>query len=584
MSGRLAARTFQFGGFALDVRAYELSRRGRRIRIEPRPLELLMLLVDRRGELVTRDDIVERLWDRDVFINVDTSVNTMVRKVRRALRDSANRPRFIETVPGKGYRFIADVESGNVIVLAVLPFENLQGKARYDYVADGLTEDTIASLGQIDPQRLHVIGRTSSMAYRGTAKPLTEIGRELGADYVLEGSVRAAGRRCRIAARLICVRDQMQIWTETYEREQGDLLGLQAELGSAIARQIELRLSPQRTAAATRRHTSNPDAYDAYLRGRYYYNQMTAATVARALECFGRATALDPGYALAWAGIADACASRLFNSDTRPSDVADEARAAASHALAYGKSVAEAHTALARIQFLFDWDWAGAEATLRHALTLDPNAGQSYWMLGHAVSQQGRHDEALAAARRARELDPVDALTHSMSAQIAFSARNMEAAVQHSRNALLAEPDFWVGHWQLGQAYEQMGRTVDALEALAEATRLSNGNSKPMSVSAYTLAATGRVGEARAILGALERRSGESYVPPLAIALAYAGLKDRERVLQWLERALAVRDVHLTYVLMDPKWDPFRQDDRFVDLLRRGGLFPIEGAVGHGVA
>ena len=242
-----------------------------------------------------------------------------------------------------------------------------------------------------------------------------------------------------------------------------------------------------------RRQTQNPEAYDLYLRGRHYYNQMTSATFARALDCFCRATVLDPAYALAWAGMADTYSGRLFNSDTRSSEVADQARAAAEQALKNGGTVAEAHTALARVQFLFDWDWRGAEANLRRAVALDPSSSQSYWMLGHAISQQGQHDLALAAARRARELDPLSALSHSMSSQIAFSARDLEAAVRHAREALLAEPDYWVAYWQLGQAYQQMGQTDQALEALAEASRLSNGNSKPISLSAYSLATSGRV-------------------------------------------------------------------------------------------
>ncbi len=535
-------------------------------------MDLLMLLVDRRGDLVTRDEIVDRLWGRDVFIDVDASVNTVIRKVRRALRDSADQSRFIQTVQGRGYRFIADIESATGAVLAVLPFENLQGDAERDYVADGLTEETIVGLGQIDPERLSVIGRTSSMAYRRTTKTLNEIGRELGADYLLEGSVRDGSGRFRITSKLIRARDQVQVWTETYERESKDLLGLQAEFGRAIARQIELRLSPHRTATMAGRQTQNPDAYDLYLRGRHYYNQMTPATGARALDCFHRATTLDPAYALAWAGIADTYSGRLFTSDTKASDVADQARAAAAQAFRNGGAVAEAHTAVARVQFLFDWDWPGAEATLRHAVALDPNSAQSHWLLGHAISQQGRHDQALAAARRARELEPLSALSHSMSSQIAFSARDFDAAVLHARDALLAEPDFWVAYWQLGQAHEQWGQTDQALEAFGEAVRLSNGNSKPMSVSAYTLATRGRVSEAREVLNALEQRAQERYVPPYAIALVYAGLNDDARMFEWLDHALTVRDVHLIYILVDPKWDPFRGDTRFQALVRRCGF------------
>jgi TolB-like protein/Flp pilus assembly protein TadD len=565
-------RAFRFGDFELDVSAYELRRQGRSVKVERRPMELLMLLVDRQGELVTRDEIVNRLWGRDVFIDIDTSVNTVIRKVRRALRDSADDSRFVQTVQGKGYRFVADVEPATRAALAVLPFELLQGDEAQRYLADGLTEETIVGLGQIDPERLSVIGRTSSMAYRRTTKTLGEIGRELGVDYLLEGSVRAAGGRFRITSKLIRARDQLQIWTETHERESNDLLGLQAELGQAIARQIHLRLSPQRSAAVTRRQTQNPEAYDLYLRGRHYYNQMTPATAARALDCFDAATSLDPGYALAWAGISDAYSSRLFASDTRPSDVVDQARAAAQKALENGETVAEAHTTAGRVRFLFDWDWRGAEDCLTRAVALDPSSGQTHWMLGHAVSQQGRHHEALAAARRARELDPLDALTHSMSAQIAFSARDLDAAVQHSRDALRAEPEFWVASWQLGQAYQQMGHTDEALEALAEASRLSNGNSKPVSVSAYVLASCGRVDEARDFLTGLEQASERRYVPPYAIALVHAGLNDEVKAFEWLDKALAARDSHLIYVLVDPKWDRFRQDERFQQFLRRCGL------------
>jgi TolB-like protein len=572
MTDRLPPRAFRFGGFVLDVSAYELRKQGRSIRLERRPMDLLMLLVDRRGELVTRDEIVDRLWGRDVFIDVDASVNTVIRKIRRALRDSADRSRFIHTVQGKGYRFIADVESATGAVLAVLPFENLQGEADRDYVADGLTEETIVGLGQIDPERLSVIGRTSSMAYRRTMKTLSEIGRELGADYLLEGSVRDANGWFRISSKLIRVRDQVQVWTETYERQSNDLLGVQAELGQAIARQIELRLSPHRTATMAGRQTQNAEAYDLYLRGRHYYNQMTPATVERALDCFYRATTLDPTYALAWAGIADTYSGRLFNSDTKPSDVSDHARAAAEQAFKNGGTVAEAHTAVARVQFLFDWDWRAAEANLRHAVALDPNSAQSYWLLGHALSQQGQHDRALAAARRARELEPLSALSHSMSSQIAFSARDFEAAVAHAREALLAEPDFWVAYWQLGQAHQQMGGTEQALEAFAEASRLSNGNSKPISVSAYTLATSGRVSEAREVLTALEQRAQGRYVPPYSIALVYAGLNEDERMFEWLDNALSVRDVHLIYLLVDQKWDQFREDERFQDLLLRSRL------------
>jgi TolB-like protein len=242
-SGRRPSRTYRFGEFVLDLTAYELREAGQSIRLERRPMELLLLLAGRQGQLVTRGEIVDSLWGRDLFIDADASINTVIRKIRRALRDTANHSPYIQTVRGKGYRFIAEVESTMPnTVLAVLPFESLQHDAGWDYLADGLTEETIADLCRIDPERLSVLGRTSSMVYRGTAKSPGEIGRELCVGYLLEGSIRAEGGRIRITCKLIRVRDQVQVWAETYDYESNNLLGLQTEVGRAVARQIHLRL------------------------------------------------------------------------------------------------------------------------------------------------------------------------------------------------------------------------------------------------------------------------------------------------------------------------------------------------------
>lgn len=563
----------KFDEFLLDPFAYELRRQGRTVRVERRPMDLLMLLIERRGELVTRHEISERLWGTDVFVDVDTSINTLVRKIRRALRDSAERPRFVQTVQGKGYRFIAEVEPvGDHVVLVVMPFENRLEAPGQEYVADGVTEETLAGLARIDPERLRVIGQTTSRAYRGSGKTIGEIGREVGAGYLVEGAVRGAAGRIRVTSTLTRVHDQVQIWTETYDRESNDLLGLQAELGKDIAEQIHSRVTSRRAVGNARQHTRNPRAYDLYLRGRYYFNQMTAPTGARALECFREATALDPKYALAWAGIADSYSSRLFNSDVRPSDVVSDARAAAARALTAGPDVAEAHAAVARVQLLFDWDWRSAETHLRRAVTLDSSSTHSHWLLGHALSRQERHDEALAAASRALILDPLDALAHSMAAQIAYSAGRFDQAAAHARASLRVEPDFWVGQWQLAQAYERMDRTDEAITLLANATRLSHESSRALSLTAYVLATAGRIKEAREILDTLERRARDGYVPPVTIALGYLGLNEKEQVLAWVERAVSVRDVQLIYLPWDSKWDTLRDEKRFRDLLRRSGL------------
>src|SRR5262249_40328370 len=323
-------------------------------------------------------------------------------------------------------------------------------------------------------------------------------------------------------------------------------------------------LSPESSATMVRKQTQDPEAYNLYLRGYHYINQMTPATLARALDCFRRATSIDPTYALAWAGIADSYSSRLFSSDTRPSEVSDHARAAAEQALKYGATSRDAHQAAATVQFLFDWDWPAAEKNLRRAIALDPSFVHAYWLLAHTLTLQARHDQALAEAQHAREIDPLNPLIHSMAAHVAFCAREYETAARYAREALLSEPDYWIGYLQLGQATQQMGQTSQALEALAEASRLSNGNSKPVSLSTYMLALSGRVSEAREVLSTLEQLSRTRYVPPYAIALVYSGLNDDDTAFQWLEHALAERDVHLIYLPFDPKWDRLREDCRFL--------------------
>jgi tetratricopeptide (TPR) repeat protein len=327
-----------------------------------------------------------------------------------------------------------------------------------------------------------------------------------------------------------------------------------------------------------RRQTQNPEAYNLYLRGRHYNNQMTPATLARGLDCFRQATNVDPTYGLAWAGIADSFSSRLFSTDTRPSDVSDQARAAAEQALKYCATSPDVCKSAALIQFLFDWDWPAAEKNLRRAIALDPSFVHSYWLLAHILTLQARHDEAMVEAQHAREIDPLNPLIHSMSAHVAFCAREYDTAARYAREALLAEPDYWIGYLQLGQACQQMGHTEQTLEALAEASRLSNQNSKPVSLSAYILALSRRTSEARELLANLEQLSQTRYVPPYAIALVYSALNDDDTAFQWLERALAERDVHLIYLPFDSKWDRLRDDPRLLDFLHRCGFITARSA------
>jgi TolB-like protein/DNA-binding winged helix-turn-helix (wHTH) protein/cytochrome c-type biogenesis protein CcmH/NrfG len=615
--------TFRFRDFELDVGAYELRCRGLPVRLERQPMDLLILLLERRRQLVSRSDIVARLWSKDVFVDVETGVNTAIRKIRQALGDSPEAPAFVETVPGKGYRFIAPVEVvspppipspstppegasapvpprpfrrarlGGVLLavaalvglatwawlrasappsrvtLAVLPFENIGGDPERDYLADGLAEDTIASLGQVDPEHVSVIGRTSMMRYQRTTKSLAEIGRELGADYLVESSIRAESGRLRVTSKLIRARDQVQVWSQSYDREPTSVLALQRELSAAIAEQIRLRLSPERLDALARRKTHNAEAYDLYLRGRNFSNQRTPATTRRAIEYYERATTLDPDYALAWSGLAEAYSASPINGDARPLDVMARAREAAVQAVRADPNLAEAQTALGIFKFHLDWDWPGAETALRRAIALDPGYHPAYRMLGHVLSQTGRQGEAAAIMGRARELDPLFAMTHALSSQVALQARDYAAALRHAREALVVDPEFWIGYLMLGQAQLQLGKTDLAMEAFASAARFSGGNSKTIAFRGYALAKTGRTREARDVLKTLEAVSRERYVPPFAMALVYAGLGERAAVFEWLDRAYEARDVHLVFLPVDPNWDPYRADPRFVALLAR---------------
>lgn len=573
----------RFGEFDLDVMSYRLTRGGDPIRLERRPMDLLILLVERRGQLVPRADIIERLWGAGVFVDAETGLNTAIRKVRQALGDTPDAPTFIETVPARGYRFIAEVVATGAepaappaataaLTLAVLPFENLTALAEHEYLADAFTEEATIALGQIDPEHLSVIGRTSAMAYKRAARSLAEIGRELHATHLVEGSIRADDRRWRITATLIRVADQVQIWSASFDSEPSSMLEFQRELSTAIAEQVRLRLSPDRLTALERRRSKNPDAYDLYLRGRYCWNQFTPATNRRAVEYYARATEHDPDYALAWSGLADAFSGSPINADAPTFDVSPRARDAAARAIASDPDLAESQASLALVKYWLDWDWPAAEVALRRAIALDPSYAFAHRMLGIVLGSAGRHAEARIAIRRARELDPLQAMNHALSAHVALLARDHSTGLQLARQAIAIGPQFWIGHYQLAWAYERLGEPELALGALKDAEASSAGNSKMISLRGYILATQQRTAEAAEVLNTLKAISRERYVPPYAIALIHAGLGQQDRALEWLNRAYKVRDVHLVWLPMDSKWDPLRDSQDFVALIERCGF------------
>jgi TolB-like protein len=569
---------YRFGGFSLLSADKQLMYDGKPVPLPPKPFDTLLLLVQNQGHLLEKDAFLKQVWP-DSFVE-EVALAHSISQVRKALRNAAKGADFIETVPKRGYRFIAavevvlarSIEATSRVTLAVLPFANLAADLDREYLADGLTEEVIAALGQVDPEHFGVIGRTSMMAYKRTAKSLAEIGAELGAEFLVESSLQAEGGRLRIMSRLIRARDQMQIWSASFDSEPLSVLEFQRELSTAIAHQVRVRLSPDRMSALERRQPRQVEAYDLYLRGRYFWNQLSPLTTRRALEFYAQAIELDPDYALAWSGLAMAYAGSPINGDAPPLDVWPRARDAAAHAARAGPNLAETQTSLGVLKFWLDWDWAEAETACRRAVALDSSSGLAHRMLGIVLSALTRHDEALVAMRRARELDPFDFTHHALSAQVAFTARDYLTAVECARQANLLNPEFWVGYYQLAQAYERLGHPDSALDALQRAALFSGGNSKVISLRGYVLAQLGRTGEAMDLLHTLEAVSREKYVPPYAFALVRAGLGEPIAALEWLERAYDSHDVHLVLLVVDPKWDRFRADGRFRALIKRCGF------------
>lgn len=567
--------TYEFGDFRVEAATRLLLRRGEPVRLTPKVFDTLLHLVQHQGEVVAKDDLMRAVWP-DTAVE-ENNLNQNISTLRRVLGENRGENRYIATVPGKGYHFIPAVEiSGSStqpaagrVIIAVLPFENLSADPERDYLADGLTEEVIATLGQIDPGHIVVIGRTTMMAYKRARKTLAEIGRELDAPYLVESSIRSEGGHFRITSNLIRVAGQVQVWSMSYDSKPQSILEFQREISVAIGHQIRLQLSPERFSAIARRQTRNPEAYDLYLRGRYFWNLLSAVTTRRATEFFGRATMLDPQYALAWSGLADSYSASPINGDAPPLTVGPLAREAATRAITAAPDLAESQTSYAFMKFWIDWDWPSAEAAFRRAIELDPSYPLAHRLLGIVLAHKGHLEKAGNSMRRARELDPLLAGHHALSSQIAFMARDYSAALQFAKQSIAIDPEFWIGHMQLGQVFEQLGEPQHALDALNDAARLSGGNSKAIALRGYIFARTSRASEARQLLQMLEAAACERYVPPYATALIYAGLGEHDQALNWLDRAFDIRDVHLFFLPNDVKWDPLRQEPRFISLVKR---------------
>jgi adenylate cyclase len=573
MSGEI----LRFADFELDRGAYELRHKGNVVQLERIPLALLFLLASRPGQLVTRQQILDEIWGKNVFIDVENSINTAVRKLRRALDDDANAPHFVATVPAMGYRFLAPVRQAATVtvhprprrVLVVLPFTNLSGDPQQEYLSDGLTEETVTGLGRMASDEFGVIARTSAMSYKNTAKTIAEIGAELGADFALEGSVRRHGNRLRISAQLIRTSDQIHLWADNYDRDLRDVLSMQAELGRAVGREVRVRLSP----ASRPSHPVDPDAYDAYLRGRYQVFHITQANIERGIEHFRQSLKIDPHFAAAYAGIADAYERLPLAGDVAPGDAFPKAEDAARKALAIDPVSVEAHTALGVKCFWFDWNCSAAEKHLRAAIANDVNDPIAHQQFGHLLSNLGRHDDAIAEIELARRIDPLSLIINSQRGQFRYHARRYEEAEALYAKARDLNPDFWPLRVHLARLRQQQGRHQEALAEARKAVELSGGGIQAISLTGAAYAAMGEIAEAEEVLNHLVSLKKDRYVAPYRLAMLHLALGRFDRAFELLEEALRMRDINLVFIGVEPRWDVVRENPRFRRIAARVGLW-----------
>jgi TolB-like protein/DNA-binding winged helix-turn-helix (wHTH) protein/Flp pilus assembly protein TadD len=629
----------RFGVFEVDLRAGELRKYGLRIRLQEQPFQLLAMLLEHPGQVVTREELQKKLWPADTFVDFDHGLNKAVNKIRDALGDLAESPRFVETVARRGYRFLAEVKTADPALvrspdfapppplaaetrgrpalvgtpassrrllpstawkisafvllaliaafaawkfhsrnrqasaihsLAVLPLESLSNDASQDYFADGMTDELISDLGQISA--LRVISRTSVMAYKRARKPLPQIARELNVDAIVEGTVLRSGDQVRITAQLIDAAADKHLWSQSYEGELKDTLALQNQVARAIADQIRINLNPQEQAALKTAKVVNPQAYESYLKGRYFWNKRTPDSLKVALAYFNQAIDEDSKYAEAYSGLADTYAllGDWQYAVMTPKEALPKAKAAAIKALELDSTLSEAHNSLAFCFDAFDWDLESAEKEFQRAIELNPGyATAHHWYAWH-LSLLGRYDEAIEEMRKAKNLDPLSLIINADLAELLVIAHFYDESISQSRKTIEMDPNFALAHNQLAQAYLQKHMNGEAVAELQKAVELSGGSPTCIANLARAYAASGKTSEAVKLLRDLKNHSNRSYSDASEVAVVYAALGDKDQAMRWLE--IGYEERFNPGVLLRPGFDPVRSDPRFQDLVRRIGF------------
>ena len=627
--GKESKHLYEFGAFRLDPEERLLFRGQEPVPLPSKAFETLLILVDRSERVVLKDDLMKSLWP-DTFVE-EANLSQNIFLLRKALGETAQDARYIVTVPGRGYRFAQKVKhlaEGEVvpvvesssrpdsapargdrrmralglvlgtavllvagflawralhpmpratpvrIMLAVLPFQNLTGDPEQEYFADGLTEDLISKLGRLHPAQLGVIARTSVMGYKHSDKRLDQIGRELGVQYVLEGSVRRAGDRVRITAQLISVSDQSHLWADDYDRKMEDVVTVQDDVAIAVARETQLKLDPAQQTDLARGRTVNPEAYEAYLKGRFFWNKRTEEGFRKSIEYFETAITKDPAYAQAYAGLADSYILLGGYGFEAQGTAMPKAKAAALKALAIDDHIADAYTSLALISLEYDWNWAESEKDFKRALELNPNYSVAHHWYGDGyLVSVGRTEEAIAELRQAQELDPLSVVIGTDLAKRLCFAGKYDEGMERFRKLLEIDPDFVQAHYYLSQVYGLRGMYP---EAIAEVQKIRSPDAVRFVTGqlGYIYARQGRRREALEVVDELQRRSKQTYIDPWYIAHIYVALGEKDLALAWLEKAYEQHSPAMLGLKADPSYAPIRSDARFIDLMRRVGLPP----------
>ena len=563
------SRVVKFGLFEVNLEGGELRKSGMRQKLAGQPFEVLRLLLERPQEIVTREELQHHIWPKDTFVDYDLALKKAVNRIREVLGDSAGSPRFIETVPRHGYRFIGNIERDipRFPSLAVLPLENLSHDPEQEYFAEGLTEALTTTLAKIGD--LRVVSRTSAMLYKAVRKPLREIARDLEVDTVVEGTVLRVGRRVRITAQLIDARGEAHLWAESYERDLRNVLALQADIARAIAREVQIKLTPQEEAHLAQTQPVDPEAYEAYLKGRYYWNRRTREGYGKAMQYFQQAVAKDPRFATAFAGLADCLSGLGIFGFVAPADSCGRAKTLALQALEMDRSLAETHASLAWAIMWYDYDFETAERGFERSIELNPRYIFAHSWFGYGLGLMGRFEEAFTELNRAIRLDPLSSATQWALGFVHWMARRYDQAIEHCEKTLEFDPVFVPAHALLGWAYLCKSMHEAAITESQRAVQLSPSDTYALSSLGEAHATAGHRDEAQKVLDQLRELSKQQYVTPYMVGRIYAALGEKDQALDWLETAYRERATLTLLLKTDPHLDHLRSDRRFQDLMRR---------------